>query len=116
AYRNSIANFDRESEKTIPAYIQDAYFKLGINYHGNRQYPEAIQALQSAIQLFPDNPMKGWAEFLLAESFEKLKDANQAESQLAALSKAQEADEIMKKLAESRLNVLNWQKEFNRKL
>ncbi len=115
AYQKAIARFDRRS-KIVPDYIRKAHYRLGFSFYKTGQYPKAIQALESARSLFPEQPQKSWADFLLMESYEKVKDETRLASQLQDLVQSENSDPLLKQAAQSKLKILDWEKEFKENL
>ena len=112
AYKKSIATFDR-TQKTIPDYTKDAYYKLGNLLYQEGEYTESIDAFNTAIKLFPDHSHRSWSEFILADALKKIKNSQQASVQFNQLIKSKSGNELMKKAAQSQLKIMAWEKETN---
>lgn len=110
AYQKTIDTFDRKAQ-IIPPYVPEAYYNLGTRLFEANRFPEAAKALRTAIQLFPENPRKDWANYLLAEAFRTLKDPSQATTQFSDLAKSENSDDLLKKAAEIELKLMEWEKE-----
>ena len=110
-YRKTIDTFDRKA-KIIPDYIRKAYYNLGIALFQTRKYAEAAEALQAARQLFPEQPLKDWADYLLMESYENLKNTPKTTAALNTLIQSENSDNLLRQAAESKLKVLDWEKKF----
>ncbi len=110
-YRQAIKTFDRAA-KIIPNTVRKAYYNLGYALFQNRKYAEAAKALESARQLFPEQPQTDWADYLLVESYENLKNPSKATATLNSLIQSKDTDNLLKQAAESKLKFLDWEKEF----
>ncbi len=110
-YQKSIDTFDRKA-KLVPDYIRKAYYSLGIALFNIKKYAQAAKALEAARQLFPEQPVKDWAEYLLVESYGKLKNVSKTTSTLNTLIKSEDSDKLLRQAAEAKLKVLDWEKEF----
>ncbi len=111
AYRKSIETFDR-TQKIVPDYIRDAYHKLGNSLYQNGKFAESVDALSAALRLFPDHPLKSWSEFILADALKKIQNNQKAAAQLNQLIESESGDDLMKKAAESRLKMMEWEKNI----
>jgi len=110
-YRQAIKTFDRTA-KIIPNTIRKAYYSLGFALFQNKKYAEAAKALESARQLFPEQPHTDWADYLLVESYNNLKNPSKATATLNTLIESKDTNDLLKQVAESKLKVLDWEKEF----
>jgi len=110
-YRQAIKTFDRTA-RIIPESLRKAYYNLGFVLFQNRKYSEAAKALQSARRLFPEQPQTDWADYLLVESYENMKNPAKATATLNGLIQSKNTDDLLKQAAESKLKFLDWQKEF----
>jgi TolA-binding protein len=110
-YRKAIKTFDRTA-KIIPNTIRKAYYSLGFALFQNKKYAEAAKALESARRLFPEQPHTDWADYLLVESYNNLKNPSKASATLNTLIESKDTNELLKQAAESKLKVLDWEKEF----
>lgn len=111
AYQSAIAEYDR-TERVIPDYIQKSYYYLGTSLFKLNQFKAAIGALNSAKELFPENPLREWADYLLIESYEQQGDTSKSGDEINRLVKAQNADPILKRAAESRASIQEWEKQL----
>jgi len=111
AYRLAIKTFDR-ANKIIPNSVRKAHYNLGFALFKSRKYSEAAKALESARQLFPEQPHTDWADYLLVESYESVKNASKATTTLNNLIQSKDTDNLLKQAAESKLKFLTWEKEF----
>jgi len=111
AYRRVIETFDR-SAATQPEYVAQAYFKHGIALYENNQFPEAVESLDRARQLYPDHPLREWAGFLIAEAHDQMQETKQARAELNSLTRSNRADDLIKQAAEAKIKLLDWQKQF----
>jgi len=110
-YRLAIRTFDRTA-KIIPNSVRKAYYNLGFALFQSRKYAQAAKALASARQLFPEQPQTDWADYLLVESYENIKNSSQATATLNSLIQSKDTDNLLKQAAESKLKFLDWEKEF----
>ncbi len=111
-YRQAIKTFDRTA-KIIPNTVRKAYYNLGFALFKSRKYAEAAKALESARLLFPEQPQTDWADYLLVESYENMKNPSKATATLNSLIQSKDTDDLLKQAAESKLKFLDWEKEFN---
>jgi tetratricopeptide (TPR) repeat protein len=111
-YGSAIANFDRAAAIKIPDYIMESYYKLGMSYYQNDQFSPALKALDAAIQQYPKHPLREWAELLRGESYNKMNNLEQAQTQFSNLAKGKDFDELMRRAALSRSKVLEWEKKI----
>ena len=110
SYQNAIAEYDRK-ERVIPDYIQKSYYHLGSSLFKMNRFKAAIEAFDSAKELFPDNPLRNWADYLLIESYEQQGDPDKSKDEINRLIKAESADPILKRAAQSRANIQEWEKQ-----
>ena len=115
SYKRAITSFDRKV-RIVPDHVRKSYYLLGISLYNAKQYAKAIPALQSARDLFPDEPFKDMADFMLVESFKILKNQPRMVSELEKQLQAENRDPLVREAAEARLKVLNWEKELKDKL
>ncbi|MEC7641629.1 MAG: tetratricopeptide repeat protein, partial [Nitrospinota bacterium] len=111
AYKRVKESFDR-SAKSQPEYVSQAFFKHGITLYENNKFSEAVQVLGKAKQLYPDHPLGEWAAFLIAEGHDQLKEPQQARAELTELAKSAQADDVLKQAAESKIKLMDWEKQF----
>jgi len=111
SFNKSIQTFDR-AIKPVPQHIPDAYYKYGVSLYDNENYAEAIKALDRAIKLYPNNPSKDWAEFLIADSLSKLKESDKSIDRMKKLLQVEKFDPLLKKAAENKLKIIDWEKKF----
>ena len=111
AYQRAIETYDRQ-EKLIPEYLQNAYFHLGTSLFKLNRFGPAMEALKSASELFPDNPLRDWADFLMIESLEKLGDPSRITEGLNKLVKTENGDDLTRQAAESRVKIREWEKQL----
>lgn len=110
-YRQAIKTFDRTA-KIIPNTLRKAYYNLGFTLFQSGKYALAAKTLESARQLFPEQPQTDWADYLLVESYESLKKPSKATATLNSLIQSTNTDNLLKQAAESKLKFLDWEKEF----
>jgi len=96
----------------IPEYLQKAYYYLGSSLFKLNRFAPAVEALKSAQELFPDNLLRDWADYLLIESLEKLGDPAKITEGLNRLVKADNADDLTRQAAESRVKIREWEKQL----
>ncbi|MBT3508917.1 MAG: tetratricopeptide repeat protein [Nitrospina sp.] len=111
SYQKTIATYDRQ-EKVVPAYLQNAYYHLGASLFKLNRFAPAIEALKSASELFPDNPYRDWADYLMIESLEKLGDPSKITEGLNRLVKVENGNELTRQAAESRVKFREWEKQL----
>jgi TolA-binding protein len=110
-YRQAIKTFDRKA-KIIPNNIRKAYYSLGFTLFQDKKYAQAAKALEAARKLFPEQPHTDWADYLLVESYNHLKNPSKATATLNTLIESKDTNDLLKQAAESKLKVLDWEKEF----
>jgi len=110
AYKKSLDTFV-STQKLVPSYIRDSHYKLGNSLYQSGKFAESIDALSTAIKLFPDHQDKSWSELILADALKKIENDKQATDQLNQLIKSKSGDDLMKKAAELQLKVMEWEKE-----
>ena len=71
-----------------------------------------MEALKSAKELFPDNLLRDWADYLMIESLEKLGDPSKITEGLNRLVKTENVDDLTKQAAESRMKIREWEKQL----
>ncbi len=111
SYKKAIATYDRQ-ERVIPEYLQKAYYHLGTSLFKLNRFGPAMEALKSAKELFPDNLLRDWADYLLIESLEKLGDPAKITEGLNRLVKTENADGLTRQAAESRVKIREWEKQL----
>ena len=111
SYQKAISTYDR-IEREIPQYLQKAYYNLGIVLFKLNRYGPALEALKSARELFPENSLRDWADFLIIESLEKLGDPSKITEGLNRLVKTDSADDLTKQAAESKSKIRDWEKQL----
>ena len=110
AYKKTIDTFV-SAQKIVPSYIRNTHYKLGNSLYQSGKFNESIDALSTAIKLFPDHSDRSWSELILADSLKKNQNNKQATAQLNQLIKSESGDDLMKKAAESQLKMMEWEKE-----
>lgn len=111
SYQNAIAEYDRK-ERVVPDYIQKSYYQLGASLFKINRFQAAIDALNSAKELFPDNPLKEWTDYLLIKSYEQQKETEKSKEGINRLVEAENADPILKRAAQSAANIQEWEKQL----
>lgn len=111
SYQNAIAEYDRK-ERVVPDYIQKSYYHLGTSLFKINRFKAAIEAFISAKELFPENPLKEWADYLLIESYEQQGETEKSKDRINKLVEAQNADPILKRAAQSSANIQEWEKQL----
>ena len=111
SYQATIETYDRQ-ERVVPEYLKNAYYKLGTTLFKLNRFGPAIEALKSARELFPDNPLRNWADYLIIEGLEKLGDPAKATEGLNRLVKTESADDLTKQAAEARVKIREWEKQL----
>jgi TolA-binding protein len=115
SYKHAINFFDRKI-RIVPDYVRKSYYLLGISLYNNKNYAKAIPALQSARDLFPDEPYRDLADLMLIESFKALKNQPRMITELKSLTAEKNPDPLVREAAEARLKVIKWEKELKDKL
>jgi hypothetical protein len=85
---------------------------LGISFYKLNRFGPALEALKSAKELFPDNPLRDWADFIMIESLEKLGDPSKVTEGLNRLVKNENADDLTRQAAESKAKIQEWEKQL----
>jgi TolA-binding protein len=111
SYQRVIATYDRQN-KVIPEYLQKAYYQLGTSLFKLNRFGPALEALKSATELFPDNSLRDWADYLMIESLEKLGDPEKINEGLSRLVKAEDGNDLTRQAAESRVKIREWEKQL----
>lgn len=111
SYQKAIETYDRQ-DRVIPEYLQKAYYSLGTSLYKLNRFGPALEALKSARELFPDNPLRDWADFLMIESLEQLGDPSKTTEGLNRLVKTENADNLILQAAESRAKIREWEKQL----
>lgn len=111
SYQNAIAEYDRK-ERVIPDYIQKSYYHLGTSLYKINKFKAAIEAFNSAKELFPENPLKDWADYLLIESYGQQKETDKSKEEINRLVDSKNADPILKRAAKSSANIQEWEKQL----
>ena len=115
AYKQVMETFDRSADSQ-PEYISQAFFKHGITLYENGQFSEAVEFLKKANQLYPEHPLQEWATFLIAEGHGHLREVKEARAELSKLAKSTKADDLLKQAAESKIKLMDWEKQFKGQL
>ena len=111
SYQNAVAEYDRR-ERVVPDYIQKSYFHLGTSLFKINRFNAAIEAFNSAKELFPEHPLKEWADYLLVESYEQQGDLDKSKEGINRLVKAKNTDPILKRAVQSSENIQKWEKQL----
>lgn len=111
SYQKAIETYDRQ-ERVVPEYLQKAYYQLGISFYKLNRFGPALEALKSAKELFPDNPLRDWADFIMIESLEKLGDPSKVTEGLNRLVKNENSDDLTRQAAESKAKIQEWEKQL----
>jgi tetratricopeptide (TPR) repeat protein len=115
SYRRAIDSFDRKI-RIVPDYVRKSYYLLGISLYNDKKYAKAIPALKSARDLFPDEPHRDLADFMLVQSYNAIKNKTRMVTELKILSAENNSDPLVREAAEARLKVIDWEKELKDKL
>lgn len=110
-YLLTVDTFDRRI-RNVPEYVSNAYYRIGISFHAREQFEPALEALNAARELFPNHTLRSWADYLIADCHERMKDQGQAVDTLRAMIQSGEESDLVRQAAESRLKVLDWEKRF----
>ena len=111
SYQNAIAEYDRK-ERVVPDYIQKSYYHLGTSLFKINKFKAAIKALNSAKELFPENPLKDWADYLLVKSYEQQEGTDKSKEEINRLVDAKNADPLLKRAAKSSAIIQKWEKQL----
>ena len=111
SYQNAIAEYDRK-ERVVPDYIQKSYYHLGTSLFKINKFKAAIEAFKSAKELFPESPLKDWADYLLIESYGQQQETDTSKEEINRLVDSKNADPILKRAAKSSANIQEWEKQL----
>lgn len=111
AYQRTIESYDRALRVT-PDFVPEAYYKLGILYYRTRDFPKALETLRAARELFPKSEFRDWNGYMVADILAQLTEKDQAATELNNVLQSETANELMKKVAESKLKMMDWEKKF----
>ena len=111
SYQNAVAEYDRR-ERVVPDYIQKSYYHLGTSLFKINRFNAAIEAFNSAKELFPEHPLKEWADYLLVESYEQQGDLKKSKEGINRLVKGKNTDPILKRAVQSNENIQKWEKQL----
>ena len=111
SYNQSIQTFDREIKPT-PEHVPNSYYNYGVALYNNENYEEGIVALDKARKLYPNHPLNDWAEFLIADSFSKLKESGKSIERMKKFIQVEKYDPLLKRAAENKLKIIDWEKKF----
>ncbi len=111
AYQSVINTYDRKV-RPVPKHVTDAYYRYGASLYNSKKYLKAIEAFKRARGLFPNHPSRSWADFLLTEAYDKVKNLTQAATEMRGIVKSPDQDDLLKKVAEAKLKILDWEKQF----
>lgn len=111
AYQQTIDTFDRGA-KVRPDYVASAYYQQGIALYNNKEFPKAVESLDRARQIYPEHPIREWADLLIAQSYNQMQNPGQAVAEFTGLKNSGAADDLVKQAADSRLKMLEWEKQF----
>jgi len=114
-YQRAIDAFDPDA-RSIPWYVRSAYYTLGKTHHRAGHYPQAVKALDQARKLFPEHPQKTWADYLIADSYEKMRNTRSLTRELKQLADTEGEDNLLRQAAENKLKVLDWEKNIKTRL
>ncbi len=111
SFNQSIQTFDR-AIKPPPEHVPNAYYNHGVALYNNENYEEAVKALDRARKLYPNHPLNDWAEFLIADSFSKLKESGKSIDRMKKFIQVEKYDPLLKRAAENKLKIIDWEKKF----
>lgn len=115
SYQSALRGFDRAG-KNPEEHIQTSFYKAGIGLHKLGEFSKALHSLNTARSLFPGHPLKSWADYLVADCFTQLSEVEKAALELEAIIKSAPEDGLIQKAAESRLKIIDWEKNVKRRL
>lgn len=110
-YRKTLESYDRAA-RVIPDFVPEAYYKLGILYYTAKDYTKALETLKTARELFPKSEFRDWNGYMVADILTRLTEKDQAATELNKVIKSDTSNDLMKKVAESKLKVMDWEKKF----
>ena len=110
-YALTLDTYDRTRGK-VPGHVQSAYYKLGLTLYQTGRYRRAIDALLAARRRFPRHFLRDWADFLLADSYDRTDKKAQAVSEFQNFMKTAAQEPLLKQAAEMRIKVLDWEKRI----
>lgn len=111
SYLKTLDSYDR-STRVTPEFVPETYYKLGILYYRAKNYPKALETLKAAKELFPKNEFKDWNGYMVADILTQLTEKDQATKELNNVLLSETANDLLKKVAESKLKMLDWEKKF----
>ena len=114
-YALTIDQYDRTRPR-VPERVQNAYYKLGLLLYQTERYDRALPALVAARRQFPNHSLREWADFLIADCYDRRKDKQQAEEEFQKLIEANPDEPLLKKAAEIGARVLDWEKRLKEQL
>ena len=85
---------------------------MGTSLFKINKFKAAIKALNSAKELFPENPLKDWADYLLVKSYEQQEGTDKSKEEINRLVDAKNADPLLKRAAKSSANIQKWEKQL----
>ncbi|MGV7222374.1 MAG: tetratricopeptide repeat protein [Nitrospinales bacterium] len=115
SYQNVIRGFDR-SIKNPAEHIKTSFYKTGIVQHKLGKVSKALHSLKIARLLFPDHPLNSWADYLIADGFKQLSEEDNARQELKIIVNTEPNEGLIYKAAESRLKILDWEKNIKNRL
>lgn len=111
SYQSVWRGFDPAIQQP-PEYIPTALYKTGILQHKRKAFSRALNNLQNARSRYPDHNLKDWADYLIADCYTQLREKGRAATELQTMVKTGTEDNLIKKAAESKLKVIEWEKNF----
>ena len=115
-YMGIINNFEQAvgiaEEIGFPIIIKAAAGGGGRGMRVVQNPKEMEKAFESAKELFPDNPLRNWADYLLIESYEQQGNSDKSKDEINKLVKTENVDPILKRAAQSRADIQEWEKQL----
>lgn len=98
-------------EKVIPSYLVDSYFKVGECYFKIKNYSKAVRMYKKAIEKNPNDSRVPLAQYIIAKSYDVLKQGENAKTALKEIQKKPDS-EILKRVAKVEINLMDWEKKY----
>lgn len=95
-YALTIDQFDRTRPR-VPELVQNAYYKLGLVLYQTERFDRALSALVSARRLFPNHSLREWADFIIADCYDRQQDPARAEEEFRKLIETSPEEPLLKK-------------------
>lgn len=108
SYNRAIAAYRPLSRtRPEPSYIKDSYYKLAEAHYLRRDFPSAIREAARFVDRYPDDGRRGWMDYIISASLEKIDREDMALPRLKKLAE-REKETMIGKVAKARLDTLEW--------